>query len=30
VFLLLVAATEAGEAQVSDAILALGSTLIVP
>ncbi|WP_017302200.1 hypothetical protein [Nodosilinea nodulosa] len=30
VFLLLVAATSAGEAQVSDAIIALGSTLIVP
>ncbi|HZG37354.1 MAG TPA: hypothetical protein VEZ50_01620 [Nodosilinea sp.] len=30
VFLLLVAATSAGEAQVSDAINALGSTLIVP
>lgn len=30
VFLLMVAATSAGEAQVSDAINALGSTLIVP
>ncbi len=30
VFLLLVAATSAGEAQLSDAIISLGSTLIVP
>ncbi|MGB3138238.1 MAG: hypothetical protein WBB18_15635 [Nodosilinea sp.] len=30
VFLLLVAATDAGEAQVADAINALGSTLVVP